>query len=179
MAGHSHWKQIKEHKGVQDKKRGALFSKLLRAVTVAAKQESNPQFNPRLRTTIEKARAAGVASDTIERAVSKAGEAGDEEVLVEAYAPGGAPLLIYAITGSRNKTIQELKHLLNEHGAKFAEPGSVRWAFEDARIDGEPVWRARFPQTTDEATAATLRSLVIALDAHDDVQKIFTTEREG
>lgn len=176
MAGHSHWKQIKEHKGAQDKKRSALFSKLLRAVTVAARQEPNPQFNPRLRTTIEKARTAGVASDTIERAVSRAADSGQEEVLVEAYAPGGAPLLIYAITGSKNKTIQELKHLLNECGAKFAEPGSVRWAFEETRDGGEPVWRAKFPPITDAATTATLHSLVVTLEAHDDVQYVFTAD---
>src|SRR3989344_4105261 len=131
MSGHSHWSGIKHKKGAKDAKRAVLFSKLLNAVSIAAKPEPNPQFNPRLRTAVDKAREANVPNDNIDRAIKKAAEKTDdlEELLMEAYGPGGAPLLIEAITDSRNRTVSEIKAILGALGAKWAEPGSVRWAF--------------------------------------------------
>ena len=127
MAGHSHWKQIKHAKGAADQKRGVLFSKLLRAISVAARSEPNPDFNPTLRTAIEKARAANVPQETIARSITRSGEGMSLETLtLEAYGPEGAALLIEAITDGRNRTIMEVKTLLKTHGAKWAEPGSVR-----------------------------------------------------
>lgn len=172
MAGHSHWKQIKEHKGSADQKRGALFAKLLRAITAAAKPEPNPQFNPRLRTTIEKAKGANVPQENIERAIMRASAAAEalEELSMEAYGPGGAALLIHAITDNKNRTIAEVKAVLRDHGGKWAEPGSVRWAFEEA--GGEP--RAKFPLTVSAETWQPLATLIETLEALDDVQRVST-----
>ncbi|KKU98951.1 MAG: transcriptional regulator, partial [Candidatus Jorgensenbacteria bacterium GW2011_GWC1_48_8] len=120
MAGHSHWKQIKERKGKADERRGAEFSKLLRAVTVQAKQEKNPDFNPGLRAAVERARTGGVPRENIERAIEKAasGEGTTEEIILEAYGPGGTALVIQALTDNKNRTIQEIKNILKDGGGR-------------------------------------------------------------
>jgi YebC/PmpR family DNA-binding regulatory protein len=172
MAGHSHWKQIKQQKGAADAKRGALFSKLLRAISVAAKQESNPDFNPRLRSAIEKAEENKVPRENIERAVSKASESKNlEEIIIEAYGQEGVALVIEAITDSKNRTISEIRHLLSEQEAKMADPGSVLWAFEKQPA-GE--WLPKFPQAISEAGKQKLQVLVNRLEEHDDVQRVIT-----
>lgn len=170
MAGHSHWAGIKHKKEVTDKKRGILFSKLLKAVTAAAKSEPNPQFNPRLRTAVEKARENNVPQDNIERAIKKAAEASEnlEELVIEAYGPEGTAILIEALTDSKNRTIAEIKKLLNDHEAKWADPGSVLWAFE--KYEGEH--KAKFPQEISAEAEEKLHLLVEALEEHGDVQKV-------
>lgn len=171
MAGHSHWKQIKEQKGSTDKKRGQLFSKLLRAIAIAAREDTNPDFNPHLRAMIEKARQANVPNENIERAVRHAKEGGSlEEVTLEAYGPGGTALLIKGATDNKNRTINDVKLILKEHDAKWAEPGSVRWAFDGAS-SGE--WKAKFPQTLDEENKKKLGILIEALEAHDDIERVY------
>lgn len=127
MAGHSHWAGIKHRKAITDAKRAKLFSKLLKAVSAAAKTEQNPDFNPRLRTAIEKARAAAVPAENIERAIKKAAEEKPmEELLFEAYGPGGAAILIEALADNRNRMVQEIKKILGDHGGKWAVGGSVQ-----------------------------------------------------
>src|SRR3989344_706881 len=118
MSGHSHWAGIKHQKGAADAKRGQIFSKLLVAITAAARTEPNPAFNPRLRTAIQKAKENKVPAENIERAIQRAASAGEavEEVLLEAYGPGGAALLIEAVTGNRNRTIPEVNKVLSDHG---------------------------------------------------------------
>lgn len=172
MAGHSHWAGIKRAKGVTDQKRGQLFSKLCAAITVAARTEPNPDFNPRLRTAVQKARENSVPSDNIERAIKRASEsaAGLEEVLLEAYGPGGIAILIEAVTDNRNRTIPQVKKILNDLNGKWAETGSVLWAFE--RISMEEGWKPKFPQEIGVEYAEKLSVLVEALDDHDDVQRI-------
>src|SRR3989338_7322117 len=110
MAGHNKWKQIKVKKGVLDKKRSALFSKLLKAITVAARDEEKPEFNPRLKAVLERAKQANVPQENIERAIKKVRERAQnlEEILIEAYGPGGAAVIIEAITDNRNRTVQEI-----------------------------------------------------------------------
>lgn len=174
MAGHSKWKQIKHKKSATDQKRSRLFSKLLKAISVAARQESNPQFNPRLRTTIEKARAGNVPQDNIDRAVNKALENKDlEDLIIEAYGPGGSALLISAITDNGNRTVSEIKKILNDAGAKFAEPGSVRWAFE-ASIPEQTEWQAKFKQEIGAEDKIKLEILIQELESRDDTQKVYT-----
>ena len=171
MAGHSHWKQIKQHKGTADEKRGKLFSKLLVAISVAARSEPNPDFNPRLKSAIEKARANQVPQENIERAIKKSGEAGPlEEITIEAYGPGNIAMIIETITDNRNRTTAEIKHVLGEHGAKMAIPGSVVWAFEKQK--GE--WAPKFTQPLTDTNAAALRTLLAALENHGDVERITT-----
>ncbi len=174
MAGHSHWKQIKHQKGATDKKRSALFAKLLKAIAVAAKEEQNPEFNPRLRTTIEKASAANVPRDTIQRAIERSQGNAEilEDVVMEAYGPGGTAILMKGITDNRNRTIAEIKTLLKNHNAKWAEPGSVTWVFEN---EGEP--KAKFPLEISKEDSKELNTLVDTLEEHDDIQSVYTNAK--
>lgn len=172
MAGHSHWAGIKHKKGAADQKRGQLFSKLLNAISIAAKQEPNPQFNPRLRTTIEKARENNVPQDNIERTIKHASESKEnlEELIIGAYGPEGVGILIEAITDNKNRTIAEIKKILNEQGAKWAESGSVQWAFENRNGD----WQPKFKQRISEEAEEKIKNLIQGLEKRDDVQGIYT-----
>ena len=172
MSGHSKWSQIKHHKGITDQKRGQLFSKLLRAIAIATKTDSNPQFNPRLRTAIETARTNNVPAENIERAISKASEEKNlEDILVEAYGSEGAALIIQGITDNSNRTVNEIKKILSDHDAKIATPGSVLWSFEQT---GDKSWKPKFQQPISDAAKEKIRILVAALEEHEDVQKIIT-----
>ena len=173
MSGHSHWAGIKHKKEITDKKRAKIFSKLLALISAAAKTEPNPDFNPRLRTAVMKARDAGVTADNIERAIKRASETAEglEELTFEAYGPSGAAILIEAISSNRNRAVQEVKVVLRDHNGKWAETGSVQWAFE--KKNGE--WEAKFPQKIeDDAERGKLASLLEALEDNDDVQNVYT-----
>ena len=111
MSGHSHWSGIKHKKRRRTKKRGLIFSKLLNAVSITARKEPNLQFNPGLRTAVEKAKENGVPAEKIETAIKRASSASDnlEELTMEAYGPEGAAIIIEAATDSKNRTISEVK----------------------------------------------------------------------
>ena len=135
MAGHSKWANIKHRKAAMDAKRGKLFTKLSREITIAAREGGgNPENNPRLRIAIQNARAANMPNDSIQRAIKRGtGELGGdtiEEVIYEGYAPGGVALMIAVMTDNRNRTVSELRHLLSRHGGSMAEAGSVAWNFQ-------------------------------------------------
>ncbi len=171
MSGHSHWAGIKHKKEITDQKRAKVFSKLLKAISAAAKTEPNPDFNPRLRTAIATARAASVPADNIERAVKKAAETGNlDELLFEAYGPGGSAIIVEALSDSRNRTVQEIKTILKEHNGKWAESGSVQWAFEKTH-DG---WNAKFPQDVADGDKGQVIKLLESLEENDDVQNVYT-----
>jgi YebC/PmpR family DNA-binding regulatory protein len=136
VSGHSKWASIKHKKAVTDARRGRLFTKLARAITVAAREGGgDPDGNAALATAIQKARDASMPKDNIERAVAKGtGEGGDadaiETVLYEGYGPGGVALLIEALTDNRNRTGAEVRHALSKHGGNLGEPGSVSYLFD-------------------------------------------------
>ena len=135
MAGHSKWASIKHKKKAVDAKRGALFTKLTRAITVAARDGGDPEANPTLALAVQKARDASMPKDNIERAIAKGtGEGADaaaiESVLYEGYGPGGVALLVEALTDNRNRTSAEVRHILSQHGGSLGEPGSVAYLFE-------------------------------------------------
>jgi YebC/PmpR family DNA-binding regulatory protein len=136
MAGHSKWAGIKHKKAVVDARRGKLFTKLARAITVAAKEGGgDPDGNPRLALAIAKARDASMPKDNIERAVAKGtGEGADseawEDVVYEGYGPGGVAMLVEAVTDNRNRTGSEVRHLFAKHGGSLGEPGSVAYLFD-------------------------------------------------
>lgn len=135
MAGHSKWKQIKHYKAATDAKRGALFTKLIREITVAARQGGgDPDGNPRLRTAIDAAKASSMPKENIERAIKKGtGELeGVEytEVLYEAFAPGGVALMIQALTDNPTRTVAEIRHKLSRGGGNMGATNSVAWMFE-------------------------------------------------
>jgi YebC/PmpR family DNA-binding regulatory protein len=172
MAGHSHWAGIKHKKEAEDKKRSKIFSKILAAITAAAKSDPNPEFNPRLRSLIEKAKDAKVPQENIEKAIKRAKESGNayEELILEAYGPGSAAILMEAATDNKNRTISEIKSILNELGAKWAESGSVRWAFEEK----DNKWEAKFKIDLSEEDKNKLEKLLSELKEQDDILEIYT-----
>jgi len=136
MAGHSKWAGIKHKKAIVDARRGKLFTKLARAITVAAKEGGgDPDGNPSLALAIQKAKDASMPKHNIERAIAKGTGAGAdaeayEAVTYEGYGPGGVALLIEATTDNRNRTGSEVRHLLSKHGGNLGEPGSVAYLFD-------------------------------------------------
>lgn len=136
MAGHSKWANIKHRKSRQDAKRGKIFTKLAREVTIAARNGGgDPEMNFELRLAVDRAKAANMPKDNIERAIKRGtGELKDaaeiEEMLYEAYAPHGIALIIACATDNKNRTVSEIKAIMNRVGGNMAEPGSVGWQFE-------------------------------------------------
>ncbi len=136
MSGHSKWHSIKHKKAVVDARRGQQFTKLARAITVAAREGSgDPEGNPSLALAVQKARDASMPKDNIERAIAKGtGEGVDAErietVVYEGYGPGGVALLIEALTDNRNRTGADVRHLLSKNGGNLGEPGSVSYLFD-------------------------------------------------
>lgn len=136
MSGHSKWSSIKHKKGAADAKRGQLFTKLAKAITVAAREGGgDPDGNPALATAIQKARAESMPKANIERAIDrgtgKGGEADQlERIQFEGYGPGGTAVLVEALTDNRNRTSAEVRHAFTKHGGNLGEPGSVAWMFE-------------------------------------------------
>jgi YebC/PmpR family DNA-binding regulatory protein len=136
MAGHSKWAGIKHKKAIVDARRGKLFTKLARAITVAAKEGGgDPDGNPALQLAIQKAKDASMPKDNIERAIAKGtGEGADaealESVVYEGYGAGGVAVLVEAVTDNRNRTGAEMRHTFSKHGGNLGEPGSVAYLFD-------------------------------------------------
>ncbi|GBD91254.1 putative transcriptional regulatory protein [bacterium BMS3Abin04] len=135
MSGHSKWSTIKRKKAVADTKRGKIFTKLIKEITIAARQGGgDPGANPRLRLAIDNAKSANMPSDNIERAIKKAtGELEGVnyiELTYEGYGPGGIALLIESVTDNKNRTVAEVRHILSKHGGSLGETGSVAWMFD-------------------------------------------------
>ena len=135
MAGHSKWANIQHRKGAQDKKRGALFTRLVREITVAARMGGpDPNMNPRLRLAVDKATAQSMPKDNIERAIKKGaglleGET-YEEVRYEGYGPHGVAVMVDCVTDNRNRTVAEVRHAFSKHGGNLGADGSVAFQFE-------------------------------------------------
>lgn len=139
MAGHSKWAQIKHKKAKMDAKRSKIFNKLIREIQVAARLGGgDPDLNPRLRLAIEKAKEANMPWENIERAIKRGtGELEGtqyEEVIYEGYGPGGVAFMIKALTDSRNRTTNEIRHIFSKFGGHLASPGSVAWQFVEKGI---------------------------------------------
>jgi YebC/PmpR family DNA-binding regulatory protein len=135
MSGHSKWHSIKHKKGATDAKRGKLFTKFIKEITVAARSGGgDPDANARLRKAILDAKAGNMPNDTIDRAIRRGtgAETGVhyEEVTYEGYGPGGVALLIEAVTDNRNRTVAEIRHVFSKNGGNLGEAGSVGWLFE-------------------------------------------------
>jgi YebC/PmpR family DNA-binding regulatory protein len=134
MSGHSKWSSIKHRKGAADAKRGKLFTKLARAITVAAREGGDPDGNPALGLAVQKARDASMPKENIQRAIDRGTGAGGEaeaieHAVYEGYGPGGAAILVEALTDNRNRTGAEIRHAFDKHGGSLGEPGSVAWQF--------------------------------------------------
>lgn len=173
MSGHSKWATIKHKKAVVDAKRSKEFGKLARLIAVESKRMQGDLTAPSLKVIIEKAKAANMPKENIERAVAKGrgGDVGDtESITYELYGPGGVALLVTTLTDNRNRTNQELKHHIGTLGYQMAEPGAASWAF--AKEGTEWVATTTVP-LSDEDTDA-LVALVETLEEHDDVQQVYT-----
>jgi YebC/PmpR family DNA-binding regulatory protein len=179
MAGHSKWAGIKHKKAIVDARRGKLFTKLTRAITVAAKEGGgDPDGNPALALAVAKAKDASMPKDNIERAIAKGTGAGAdaeayENVLYEGYGPGGVALLIEALTDNRNRTGADVRHILGKHGGSLGEPGSVGYLFEKR---GVIVVDAERYSEDDLLPAIEAGALDIGVD--DDVFEVITEPSE-
>jgi len=169
MSGHSKWKTIKHKKEAKDQKRSQTFSKILKAISAAAREETEPKFNSQLKSLVEKAKENNVPNDNIKRAIEGAKNKDLKELLIEAYGPGGIAMLIKAITDNSNRTIAEIRHLLSKHDCKIAEVGSVQWAFENNK--------PKFPQKISSGEKSSLNKLIDVLEEHPDVQNITTNAK--
>jgi YebC/PmpR family DNA-binding regulatory protein len=140
MSGHSKWASIKHKKAATDAKRGQLFTKLARAITVAAREGGgDPDANFTLAAAVEKARSYSMPKDNIQRAIDRGTGAGGadeqiERVVYEGYGPGGAAIMVEALTDNRNRTGSEIRHAFDKHGGSLGEPGSVAWQFEKKAV---------------------------------------------
>ncbi len=146
MSGHSKWSSIKHKKGAADAKRGKLFTKLARAITVAARDGGGSvDANPSLGLAVQKARDASMPKDNIQRAIDRGTGEGDdaaaiESIVYEGYGPGGAAILVEALSDNRNRTGSEVRHAFEKHGGSLGEPNSVAWQFDKRGVilvDGE------------------------------------------
>ncbi len=133
MSGHSKWATIKHKKGALDAKRGKIFTRLIKEISIAAKSGGDPDANPRLRTAIAAAKAENMPADNIKRAIQRGtGElpgATYEEFALEGYGPGGVALLLDVNTDNRNRTVSEIRHVFGKNGGNMAEAGAVSWMF--------------------------------------------------
>ena len=134
MAGHSKWANIKHRKARQDASRGKVWTKVIREITVAAKDGPDPNDNPRLRLALEKANSANMPKDTIKRAIEKGsgtGETGSlEEIVFEGYGPGGVAILVETMTDNRNRTVSDVRHAFSKFGGNLGTDGSVAYLFK-------------------------------------------------
>lgn len=171
MAGHNKWTQIKRQKGASDSKRAQLFSKLSRMISAQVKVANGDRNAASVRTAVDKARAADMPVDTIERAISKATEQKDlETITYEAYGPGGAGIIIEALTDSRNRAAQEIRHILSKNGFALGAIGSVMWGFQ--KTDGQLAPTMTIPLS--DTDAELLEKLVDELEANEEVQEVIT-----
>ncbi|MCI5105078.1 MAG: YebC/PmpR family DNA-binding transcriptional regulator [Pseudomonadales bacterium] len=163
MAGHSKWANIKHRKAGQDAKRGKVFTKIIRELTVAARNGGDPNDNPRLRAMIDKALAANMTRDTIDRAVARgAGTAESEnleELVYEGYGPGGVAILCECMTDNKNRTVAEVRHGFSKFGGSLGTSGSVAYLFEKTGV-------ISFPAGSDEEA---LMEVTLEAGAHDVV----------
>src|SRR3989344_9021338 len=169
MSGHSKWSQIKRQKGVADQKKGQLFSKLSKVISMAARRGPDPEMNMELKNAIEKAREANMPKDNIERAIKRVSDKGAaqlEELTIEVIGPESLALIITAITDNKNRTMGEIKNILSEFGYKH---GSVIWAFTKQGQDFIP----KYPiENLSEEIKNNLEKLFERLDDQEDIQEI-------
>jgi len=174
MSGHNKWSQIKRAKEVTDGAKSKVFGKFARLIALETKKAGGNPNSPGVRAVIERAKAENMPKENIERAIAKGSGAGAEtleSVVYETYGPGGIAILIDALTDNRNRTAQEMKHLLSKNGCELAAPGSAAWAFTKS-ADGSYT-----PSSTIAVSGADeeqLMAILSQLDDQEDVQELYT-----
>jgi YebC/PmpR family DNA-binding regulatory protein len=184
MSGHSKWATIKHKKAATDAKRGRIFTRLIKEITIAARNGGDPDGNPRLRTAVLAAKAVSMPSDNIKKAIMRGTgelEGGQiEEVMFEGYGPGGSAVLVNVATDNRNRTVAEIRHAFSKNGGNMGEQGSVAWMFERKSQIFVPIDKATEDQLMGivlDAGADDLRNdgdrweILSAPDAHEAVLK--------
>ena len=176
MSGHNRWSQIKHKKDITDAKKSKIFSKLVRYISVEAKLAKGDINAPGLRAAIEKGRKVNMPSENIERAIKKASEPGVqmESIVYEAYGPGGAGLIIETLTDSRNRTVQDIKHILSKNGFALGAVGSVAWSFTKEKTPEGIIWKPNMFIPLSDTDLGLLDKLVEELEELDDVQDVYT-----
>lgn len=175
MSGHNKWAQIKHKKAITDAKKSKIFSKLVRFISVESKL-SGGKDSPGLRASIEKAKKVNMPKDIIEKAIKKGGETGSnmETITYEAYGPGGVGLMIETLTDSRNRTAQDIKHILVKNGFSLAGIGSVAWSFVKEITPEGLTWKPTMFIGASDKELEELEKLVDELEENDDVQDVYT-----
>lgn len=175
MSGHSKWATIKRKKAVVDAKRGKLFTQLIKEIAIAARAGGDAGGNPRLRLAVEKAKANNMPADNIKRAIQRGtGELPGvtyEEMMYEGYGPGGAALLIESVTDNKNRTVSELRHLLERYGGKLGASNSVAWMFHKKGV----IQVSKTGPSEDDLVGIILDAGAEDMKAEDDVYTITTT----
>lgn len=174
MSGHSKWSQIKRQKAVTDSAKSRVFSRYARLIALESKKANGVLSAPSLSVVIARAKATNMPKDNIERAIAKgmSKDSGNmEQVTYEAYGPGGTAIIVTALTDNKNRTTQEIKHLLVLQGVELASPGAASWAFTKTHEGYTPNEPLMDVSGSDEER---LSAILDALDEHDDVQQVFT-----
>jgi len=171
VSGHSKWSTIKHKKALKDARRGQMFTKLARAITVAVQKGGpDPEVNPTLRTAIEKAKQFSMPKDNIKRAIERgSGGAGGlklEELRLEGYGPEGVAIVCEVLTDNRNRSVAEIRRIFSQYGGSLGEQGSAAYIFKDPQ---NPLFEVKIE---DQETAKKVLDLVNALDDHPDVQNV-------
>ncbi len=190
MSGHSKWATIKHKKAATDAKRGKAFTRIIKEITIAARNGGDPDSNPRLRTAIVAAKAVSMPADNIKKAIMRGTgelEGGQiDEIMFEGYGPGGAAVLVNVATDNRNRTVSELRHAFSKNGGNMGEQGSVAWMFErksQILIPKENAGEDQLMAIVLDAGADDLRDdgdqweVVSPPEAHEAVQKALETNK--
>lgn len=186
MSGHSKWSQIKRQKGATDAVKSKMFSKFSRLITIESKKAGGDLTSPALATAISRAKAINMPKDSIDRAVAK-GASKDanelDQVYYEFYGPGGVAVIVSALTDNKNRTTQEIKHLLSKNGYELGTPGSAAWAFTKSPNGSYSANEPLMDISTEEEEK--LGQLLELFDDHEDAQDVwsnangFTSMNEG
>jgi len=187
MSGHNKWSSIKHKKAKEDAKRGKVFNKLIRELVVAAKEGGGDMdSNPRLRTAVSTAKQANMPNDNIDRAIKKGAGGGEgtdlEEIIFEGYGPAGVALMVHTMTDNRNRTVAEIRHLMDKYGGKLGESGCVFWMFDKKGVieieadaaDEDTVMEIALEAGADDVESGeTSYEIVTAPEDFDNVREAF------
>lgn len=170
MSGHSKWSKIKHQKAATDARKGKVFSKLNKLITIAARNGSNPDDNPGLRHAIEQARSANMPKENIQRAIEKAqgkDSADLEEIIYEAFGPEGIGIIIKTLTDNKNRTLAEIKAVLNKYNSSIGAPNSVLWMFENNK--------PKYPAQVSDKAREVGEKIIAELEELDDVDIVYSS----
>lgn len=173
MAGHNKWSKIKHKKSAEDAKKSKLFSMLVKSITVESRKVGGDKNHPSLKAIIDRAKAANMPNDNIERAVQKGVSSESdslEKVTYEIYAPGGVAIIADGITDNKNRTTAEIKHLLSKNNGNLGTQGSTAWAF----VKTSEGWQAEVLVPVADTDAEQVNQLIESLSDHDDIDAVYS-----